>query len=225
MQPQGSNHSFWRTLPGILTGLAGLVTAIGGLLVVLFTVVIEDGNGDGTPTTTPFPLAMAPTILPAATLAAPPTAVPPTAAPPTAVPPTAVPPTAVPPTAAPPTAVPPTAVPPTAAPPTAVPPTAAPTTAASSIQVLYPNGGETLEREKPFTIRWTSEGISGNVKIILKGGTGSGGRFIVAESTPNTGIYEYSGVPANYGYSQFRILVMTLDESVTDESDQLFSVP
>lgn len=41
--------SFWATLPGILTGLAAIVTAIGGLFVALHTAGPE-GNGGDAPT-------------------------------------------------------------------------------------------------------------------------------------------------------------------------------
>jgi len=39
-------HSFWSTIPGILTGLAGMITALGGLLLVLFQTGLLGGNGD-----------------------------------------------------------------------------------------------------------------------------------------------------------------------------------
>lgn len=35
MNPKGTKHSFWTTLPGILTGLAGAITAATGLYVAL----------------------------------------------------------------------------------------------------------------------------------------------------------------------------------------------
>jgi beta-lactam-binding protein with PASTA domain len=93
------------------------------------------------------------------------------------------------------------------------------------IRVLYPNGGEIIERRTPFTIRWESTGISGNVKIMLKAGTGSGGWFSVVDSTENNGSYRYSGVPDNYGYDRFKIYVIALDGSVEDASDDEFTVP
>ena len=39
MKEEGSNkdQSFWTTMPGILTGCAAMITAIGGLLAVLYT--------------------------------------------------------------------------------------------------------------------------------------------------------------------------------------------
>ena len=37
-----------------------------------------------------------------------------------------------------------------------------------TIEVLSPNGGETWETGKRYTIRWKSKGVKGNVKIMLK---------------------------------------------------------
>jgi P pilus assembly chaperone PapD len=94
----------------------------------------------------------------------------------------------------------------------------------SYIKVLNPNGDEVWEREKTYTIRWESQNISGNVRIMLKGGSGQGGWFTVIDSTPNTGTFDYS-IPQDYGYNKFKIHVMTLDESVRDESDNEFTSP
>ena len=97
--------------------------------------------------------------------------------------------------------------------------------AIKSIKVLSPNGGENWEKGKIYTIRWQSHGISGNVKIKLKWGTSSGGWFTVTNSTPNTGRYSYT-IPRTVGQAgnQFKIYVMTLDESVKDKSDGFFSI-
>jgi CHAT domain len=104
-------------------------------------------------------------------------------------------------------------------------PTPTPTpTRGSYIRVLYPNGGETWQGGKDYTIRWQSQGISGNVKIMLKGaGSGSGGWYTVASSTPNDGSYLYH-VPDNLGWEKYKIHVMTLDGSVEDESDGEFTI-
>ncbi|MBU0946777.1 MAG: hypothetical protein KJ804_08970 [Proteobacteria bacterium] len=42
----GEAKSFWTTLPGILTGMAGLITAIGGLLVILDQIEVFHPNND-----------------------------------------------------------------------------------------------------------------------------------------------------------------------------------
>ena len=64
----------------------------------------------------------------------------------------------------------------------------------SIIKVLSPNGGETWEKGEPYTIRWTSKGVKGNVKIMLK--KIGGPWYTIAESVPNTGSYRYA-LPKN----------------------------
>ncbi len=49
----GSGKSFWTTLPGILTGIATLITAVGGVYVLFNPPVSNGGNGGETPTPTP----------------------------------------------------------------------------------------------------------------------------------------------------------------------------
>jgi RNA polymerase sigma-70 factor (ECF subfamily) len=44
--------SFWTTLPGILTGLAAVITAVGGLLAVLATGGVIGGKSEPTPVPT-----------------------------------------------------------------------------------------------------------------------------------------------------------------------------
>jgi len=46
-------QSFWSTLPGILTQITALISAIAGLLTVLLTQCPKDENGLRTPTPTP----------------------------------------------------------------------------------------------------------------------------------------------------------------------------
>jgi len=59
---------FWLTLPGILTGLAALITAMGGLIGTLYAAGVLGDGGDG-PTQTPTPIVVALTPTPTATLA------------------------------------------------------------------------------------------------------------------------------------------------------------
>jgi len=90
------------------------------------------------------------------------------------------------------------------------------------LRVLYPNGGEVLERNKPYLIRWESHNIGDWVKIYLKGDpSGTGGLFPVVERTPNNGKYELR-IPGNYGYNLFRVIIQSLDGTVRDESDSYF---
>jgi hypothetical protein len=48
----GSGKPFWTTLPGILTGIAALITAVGGVYVALNRPGSNGGNGGETPTPT-----------------------------------------------------------------------------------------------------------------------------------------------------------------------------
>lgn len=95
-----------------------------------------------------------------------------------------------------------------------------------SIKVVYPNGGETWEKGKTYTIRWTSQNVSGNVKIMLKWGTGSGGWYTITESTASSGIYIYNVPKTEIGQEgpEFKIFVMTSDGNVKDESDGFFRI-
>ena len=93
------------------------------------------------------------------------------------------------------------------------------------IKVVYPNGGEIWERETPYTIRWEADDSYDQVQIMLKGGEGTGGGFTVAYNTANDGEFLYKGVPANYGYDRFRIIVRSLDGTAEDASDNQFLVP
>ncbi|NIO20477.1 MAG: hypothetical protein GTN76_06985, partial [Candidatus Aenigmarchaeota archaeon] len=91
-----------------------------------------------------------------------------------------------------------------------------------TIKVLSPNGGETWETGGRYTIRWTSKGIQGNIRIILQ----SPGRSDkIAERVPLTrGSYSYT-IPANIpeGY-KYKISIMTPDGKRKDASDGFFSI-
>jgi len=95
-----------------------------------------------------------------------------------------------------------------------------------AIRVVFPNGGELWERGKVYTIRWKSTGTIGNVKIKLNWGGSGGGSHTVTDSTPNTGRYSFR-IPetgAELTGNQFKIQVMTLDESIKDESNKFFTI-
>jgi len=100
----------------------------------------------------------------------------------------------------------------------------------ATIKVVYPNGREEWEKGERYTIRWTSQGIEGNVKIKLKYGPGTGSWYTIAESTPNTGSYTFT-FPTEFlkgDYSNerywFFVFVMTLDEKIKDGSDKSFII-
>ncbi len=100
----------------------------------------------------------------------------------------------------------------------------------SNIKVVYPNDREEWEKGKRYTIRWTSQGIKGNVKIMLKYGPDIGSWYTIKENTPNTGSYAFT-LPTGFlqgedSYERywFFIFVMTLDEKIKDGSDKSFII-
>lgn len=67
MSNKNEEKSFWRTLPGILTGIAAVISAIGGLILALNAAGIID-NTPVTPTPTPVATYnLTPTIIPTST--------------------------------------------------------------------------------------------------------------------------------------------------------------
>jgi hypothetical protein len=64
MADAGHTKSFWTTLPGILTGITGVIAAVTGLVGGLYATGIIGGS---TPTSTPIPAA-APTPISPATI-------------------------------------------------------------------------------------------------------------------------------------------------------------
>ena len=69
MSNKNEEKSFWRTLPGILTGIAAVISAIGGLILALNAAGIID-TIDTPVTSTPTPVAtnnLTPTIIPTST--------------------------------------------------------------------------------------------------------------------------------------------------------------
>jgi len=108
-QPSNQGKPFFETLPGLLTALATLVTAIGGCIgVILASPIIKDALFPPTPTAIVTRTSVVPTTVAISTSVVPPTV--------TLLPPTVyVPPTSIP------TILPPNTVRPTIPPPTATP--------------------------------------------------------------------------------------------------------
>jgi len=92
----------------------------------------------------------------------------------------------------------------------------------ANITVQAPNGGESWEMGERYSIRWTSKGLQGTVKIMLKM---PGRWFEIARNLPvETKNYSYT-VPGNLpAGTKYRVYVMTPDEKVKDESDKYFSI-
>jgi len=101
----------------------------------------------------------------------------------------------------------------------------------AAIEVLSPNGGETWYKGYPYSIRWTSKGVRGNVKIMLMYGPGSEGWYVINENASNTGSYTFT-VPTQYldgkylyeEPNQYMIYIIARDQQVADGSDGRFSI-
>ena len=93
----------------------------------------------------------------------------------------------------------------------------------SSINVLYPNGGEVLKTGSTTNIRWQSQGVDGKVIIILykKGIKHS----VIAKQTVNSGIFRWK-IPRNLpGGKNYRVRIRSLKNlAVNDFSDRNFKV-
>jgi hypothetical protein len=103
-------------------------------------------------------------------------------------------------------------------------PTETPTPTPSSIEVKYPNGGETLYRGNTYTISWSNNGNPGpNVKIeLLKGGSLS---RVISSSTPNDGTYSWSVFNGQSTGSNYKIrIISTSDNQYQDTSDENFTI-
>jgi len=89
------------------------------------------------------------------------------------------------------------------------------------ITVLVPNGGEVWEQESTHDITWSSENLTGNVKIELLGDETS----VITESTENDGIYEWEIPSDQTPADNYSIRIISVDnETISDESDGSFSI-
>lgn len=90
-----------------------------------------------------------------------------------------------------------------------------------SITVTSPNGGENWKTNTTHTIRWSSNNLSGKIKIELSKNGGSSWEKIV-NSTPDVGSYSWT-VP-NYPSNNCYIRIMDADGFPSDQSDQAFTI-
>ena len=92
---------------------------------------------------------------------------------------------------------------------------------AANITVYSPKGGEHWVMGNTYNIVWGSDGISGNVKIILK----KGGATVktISNSAPNIGTFSWStGIQAPG--SDYKIRIENSAGAIFDESDKNFSI-
>ncbi|MCP5045949.1 MAG: hypothetical protein GY940_02185 [bacterium] len=94
--------------------------------------------------------------------------------------------------------------------------------AAASVKVSSPNGGESLTVGAAHTVKWTSTGTVGNVKIEYS--TNNGGSWsTVVSSTSNDGSYSWTVPNAVSSQCLVRIKEAS-DGSPSDTSNQVFSI-
>lgn len=93
------------------------------------------------------------------------------------------------------------------------------------IQVLQPNGGETLYVGDVYRISWTS---SPNIDMVSIGySTGPGSLNWIVTNVPNSYYYDWTVYVGNTANTQFKIQIIGYDVgygSVSDQSDDYFTV-
>ncbi len=97
--------------------------------------------------------------------------------------------------------------------------------AAGSLKVLYPNGGEKVAVGSRVVIKWRSDGLAGDGKIVLilykKGIKHS----VIVKQTPNSGKYSWNVPRSLPAGADYRIRIRSLkDLSVNDFSNRNFSI-
>ncbi len=93
------------------------------------------------------------------------------------------------------------------------------------IKVTYPNGGEEWKVGDSYNIKWESNGIQGNVNIILQLASSPNTWFWILNNTLNSGSIFYtvsSGLTMND--NKFKVVVKTMDDTVRDESNVSFTI-
>ena len=92
-----------------------------------------------------------------------------------------------------------------------------------TITVTSPNGGETLYAGESHTITWTSQNLSGNVKIEINRSYSGGTWETIIASTTNDGSHSWTVTTPVTGAARIRLTGVTYT-SVTDVSDANFSI-
>ena len=90
----------------------------------------------------------------------------------------------------------------------------------SSLQVNFPNGGESLEHQNVYPLQWS--GVTSEVKLSLLSGEGITDIATTKSRADGTGIYLWA-VPSTLPVGQDYRLVVTSGE-ISDVSDQTFNV-
>lgn len=92
-----------------------------------------------------------------------------------------------------------------------------------TIKVTYPDGGESLQKDRECEITWTSKNITGNVKIELL--RGNAVESVLASSEDDDGSFMWNVSSSIEVGDNFEIRISSITgPSVTDKSDDYFSI-
>jgi len=89
------------------------------------------------------------------------------------------------------------------------------------LTLISPNGGESIPEGSSFKIKWTGN-ITSAISINYSTNNGAEWRLL-AESVSNSGIYDWSPVPA-YPADKCRIKIASNEGGVSDQSDNTFKI-
>jgi hypothetical protein len=91
-----------------------------------------------------------------------------------------------------------------------------------SITIVSPNGGETWQIEKNYTIQWTSKNITDNVNIQLYKDTTP--VYTIETNTSNDGSISWIIPPSIIPDTDYKIKITSIDGIITDYSDSNFAI-
>jgi hypothetical protein len=92
-----------------------------------------------------------------------------------------------------------------------------------SVRIEYPNGGEVLKRGSQVEIRWHTQGVEGNLAILLfKNGEQ---HAVIAASIPDSGSFQWAVATSLPEDSRYRLRICSLrDLRLNDFSDRDFAI-
>lgn len=91
------------------------------------------------------------------------------------------------------------------------------------IRIEFPNGGEVLKSGSPVRILWQSQGVRGNVAILL---FKSGEQYaVLAQAAPNSGSFAWEISASLPDSGQYRLRICAImDLHINDFSDRDFAI-
>ncbi len=92
-----------------------------------------------------------------------------------------------------------------------------------SIRIEYPNGGEVLKRGTQVAVRWSTQGIEGNLALLLfKNGEQLA---IIAAGIPDNGLFQWTVATSLPEATGYRLRLCSLNDlRINDFSDGDFSI-